>query len=608
MLRLNRSFLLYLFFACLATPLWSQTAQIVGTITDPTGARVPGAKITTSNVETGAVRNVASNENGYYTVPLLPPGTYLITVLKEGFKPVTRSGVTLAVSDNATIDFKLEVGSVSGSITVSGGPELIDTQSATIKRVVDQQRIVNLPLNGRDVTQLLSIQAGVLETSQNGTAGNGFVVNGSRQSGVYFLLDGGMNTNSYQNFSGMFPNPDAIEEFSVQTNNFSAEYANATGAVVSAVTKSGTNQFHGSAFEFLRNGIFNARNFFAAATDSLKRNQFGGTVGGPIVKDRLFFFFSYQDTTLRSNPQLTQETLPSTAMRLGDFSSVKKPIINPATGVAFPHNEIPVSSFSPVTEAFLKYLPAPGTPNGVRYTGYPLVNDEDEYTGRVDWMVGKHRISGRVFYMDLEQPFTGNLNDYGTMTGSGVAKSSQPYSQLTFNDVYSASGSFLNSFTFARRANRVLNDWSAVKLPLNFQQAGVQNIAVKNPASVYISVSGGFTARPGWQYDLHSADLQFADTATWIHGRHELKFGTEIIRTTNSIANDFRTMGQFTFNGSLSGNAMADFLLGDVYQFWQGGGEFKDFAEIRTGYFAQDNFRAQERKASLSGRVGRRRS
>jgi hypothetical protein len=302
MLRPNRSLVLYLFFACLATPVWSQTAQIVGTITDPTGARVPGAKVTTSNVETGAVRNVASNDNGYYTVPLLPPGTYQITVLKEGFKPVTRSGVTLAVSDNATIDFKLEVGSVSGSITVSGGPELIDTQSATIKRVVDQRRIVNLPLNGRDVTQLLSIQAGVLETSQNGTAGNGFVVNGSRQTGVYFLLDGGMNTNSYQNFSGMFPNPDAIEEFSVQTNNFSAEYANATGAVVSAVTKSGTNQFHGSAFEFLRNGIFNARNFFAATTDSLKRNQFGGTVGGPIVKDRLFFFFSYQDTTLRSNP------------------------------------------------------------------------------------------------------------------------------------------------------------------------------------------------------------------------------------------------------------------------------------------------------------------
>ncbi len=592
MIRLNRLFSVGA--CCLwATAIgWGQTAQIVGTITDSTGARVPQAKISAANVDTGTNRNIVSNPEGYYTIPLLPPGTYLITVMKEGFKPVSRSGVKLAVSDNATIDFTLQVGSVSEAVTVSGGAALVETQSGTIKRVVDQQRIVDLPLNGRDITQLLAVQAGVLETSQNGSAGNGFVVNGNRQTGVYFLLDGGMNTNSYQNFSGLFPNPDAIEEFSVQTSNFSAEYANSTGAVVSAVTKSGTNQFHGSAFEFVRNGAFNARNFFAAQTDSLKRNQFGGTVGGPILKNRLFFFFAYQDTKLRSNPQLTQVVVPTGAMRVGNFSSVTKPIVNPATGSAFPGNQIPVSMFSPVTEAFLKYLPDPGTVNGASLTGAPLINNQREYTARGDWLVGSHRISGRIFYTKLTQPFTGNLNNYTTMNGAGVAKSNQPYSQTTINDVYSHSSSFLNSFTFARRASELFNDWSSVKLPLNFQQAGVQNIAVQDPASVYIAVSGGFTARPGWQYDGTYADLQFADTATWVHGRHELKFGTEILRTTNSIENQFRTMGQFTFNGSISGNAMADFMLGDVYQFWQGGGEFKQFSEMRSGFFAQDNFRA----------------
>ena len=206
-------------------------------------------------------------------------------------------------------------------------------------------------------------------------------------------------------------------------------------------------------------------------------------------------------------------------------------------------------------------------------------------------MVGSHRITGKYFYNNFTQPFTGNVNDYATMTGSGVARSIQPYRHLSLTDVYTITPSLLNSFTFGLRADRQFNDWGSVNLPLNFQQAGVQGIAVPNPASVYISISGGFTARPGWQYDLHERDLQWTDAATWIHGRHELKFGGEFIRTSNSIQNEFRQMGQFTFNGSISGNAFADYMLGDVYQFWQGGGEYKELRENRFGFFGQDNFR-----------------
>ena len=245
-------------------------------------------------------------------------------------------------------------------MAVTAVAPLVDTQSGTIKRVVDQQRVVDLPLNGRDITQLLTVQAGVLQTeSSPGVVGNGFVVNGSRNTGVNFLLDGATNTNSYQNYSGEFPNPDAVEEFGMQTNNFTAEYANATGAVVSVVTKSGTNQFHGSAFEFLRNGDLNAATSSPPSSDSLKRNQFGGTFGGPILKNRLFFFFSAQGTTVRSNPVLTRQFLPTTAERTGDFSAIKKPIINPVTGTAFPGNQIPASQLSPIALAFLKYLPDP---------------------------------------------------------------------------------------------------------------------------------------------------------------------------------------------------------------------------------------------------------
>ncbi|HEY3837500.1 MAG TPA: TonB-dependent receptor, partial [Bryobacteraceae bacterium] len=356
-------------------------------------------------------------------------------------------------------------------------------------------------------------------------------------------------------------------------------------------TKSGTNQFHGSAFEFLRNGDLNARNFFAATTDSLKRNQFGGTLGGPILKNRLFFFFSAQGTTIRSNAALTKQFLPTTAERAGNFSAITKPIIDPLTNLAFPGNQIPSSRLNPVALAFLKYLPDPGTVDGSRFEGTPTINNQQEYTGKVDWMIGNHRISGKYFYTNFTQPFTGNVQDYATMTGAGVAKSLQPYSHVSLDDIYTITPNLLNSFTFGLRADRQFNDWGAVTLPLNFQQAGVQGIAVPNPASVYISISGGFTARPGWQYDLHETDTQASDTLTWVRGRHELKFGGEYIRTSNSIKNEFRQMGMFTFNGSISGNAMADYMLGDVYQFWQGGGEFKETRENRWGGFFQDNFR-----------------
>jgi len=590
--KLKKSALSLIFLALTSTTARGQTAQIAGTISDVSGARVPEAQVTAREVDTGAQRKVASNAEGYYTVPLLPPGNYTVTVSKEGFSPVTHSGITLAVGDNATIDIKLTVGAVAQSVSVTSVAPLVDTQSGTINRVVDRQRIVDLPLNGRDITQLLTVQAGVVETvSSAGVVGNAFTVNGSRNTGVNFLLDGATNVNSYQNYSGEFPNPDAVEEFGVQTNNFSAEYANATGAVVSVVTKSGANQFHGSAFEFLRNGALNARNYFAATRDSLKRNQFGGTFGGPIIRNKLFFFFSAQGTTLRSNPVVTRQFLPTTAERVGNFSAISKAIIDPVTNTAFAGNQIPMSRLNPVALAFLKYLPDPGTPDGSRLEGTPTISNQQEYTGKVDWILGNHRLTGKYFYNNFTQPFTGNVNDYATMTGAGVAKSLQPYSQISLSDLYTISPVLLNNFTFGIRADRQFNDWGAVKLPLNFQQAGVQDIAVPDPASVYISISGGFTARPGWQYDLHETDIQASDTFTWVHGRHELKFGGEYIRSSNSIKNEFRQMGMFTFNGSISSNAFADYMLGNVYQFWQGGGEYKELRENRWGLFAQDNFR-----------------
>lgn len=593
MITFSRGIAAIALLTCVSQSFAQSTATVVGTVRDTTGAVVPSAVVTATNLQTGLTVRRESSSDGAFKLPLLPVGIYDVAIEKSGFQRYVQSGVTLAVNDNATIDATLALGGVADAVTVAASAPLIETQNGTLKGLVDRQRIVDLPLNGRDITQLMSTQAGVISQSQSSSEGNAFVVNGSRGNGVAYTLDGGMNTDSYRNYSGLFPNPDAIQEFSVQTNNFSAEYSNATGAVVNVITRSGTNQFHGTLFEFLRNGDLNARNFFAATRDSLKRNQFGGTVGGPIRHDKLFFFFAYQGTTLRTDPQLARQVLPTVAMRAGDFSGFA-PIADPLTGKQFPNNQVPASRLSPVTQAFLKYLPVPASSDGSRFTGFPSKPDTNEYTGKVDWNLRYHRITGRYFYNHLTRPFTANVNDYASMYTSDAARTDQPYSQWTANDVWTISPSVLNDITFAYRARRTLNDWAAVKLPLTAADAGVQGIAVKKPASVYINVSGGFLARPGWYYDKNDSDTQVRDTLTWISGRHELKFGGEYLRTANNIKNDFRTMGLFNFNGSITGNAMADFMIGSVYQFWQGGGEYKSLDGNRGGLFVQDNYRLKQ--------------
>jgi hypothetical protein len=567
------------------------TANIVGTVKDSTDAAVPGARIAAVNVQTGLRLTSTSAADGSYSIPLLPVGQYRLEVEKEGFQRYSRSGITLAVGDNATLDVVLAVGSLAESVTVTAAAPLLETQTGTIRGVVDQQRIIDLPLNGRQITQLVAIQAGVIQRSSGTSEGDAFVVNGSRQNGVYFLLDGGMNTDSYRNYSGVFPNPDAVQEFSIQKSNFSAEYANATGAVVTVATKSGTNEFHGSAFEFLRNGVFNARNFFAARRDSLKRSQFGGTLGGPIIKDRLFFFGAYQGTRTRSDPQLTRQFLPTAAMRRGDFSGIRT-ITDPQTRQPFPNNQIPAERLSPVTLALLRFIPDPGTPDGQRFVGVPLKTRDDEYTAKVDANLGAHRLMTRYFWQRFQRPFTGNTQDLASMFASEVGRSTQPYNQLTVSDIVSLSPSFINSATVALRWRRTFNDWTSVELPIDFAQAGVRGIAVKDPASLYVNVSGGFLSRPGWNYDKEDYDIHISETATWMKGSHEIKFGGEILRSKNEIKNDFRTMGLFNFNGNITGNAFADFMLGEVYQFDQGGGEYKQLYGTRWGLFVQDNWRA----------------
>jgi hypothetical protein len=567
------------------------TAAIVGTIRDSSGAGVPGASVSVSNVRTGYTLKRTTGTDGTYSIPLLPVGEYRLEVEASGFQRYVRVGIVLAVNDRATVDATLQIGELTESVTVSAAATLLETQSGTLKGLVEQQKIVNLPLNGRDMTQLVAIQAGVIKTADSSAGGEGiaFAVNGSRQNGVYYLLDGGYNTSTYRNWSGTFPNPDAVQEFSVQRSNFSAEYANATGAVVNVVTKSGTNDYHGSVFWFVRNAEFNARNFFAPRRDTLKRNQFGATLGGPVIRDKLFFFGAYQGTRLRSDPQLTRQFLPTAAMRTGDFSAISGTIRDPDTGVPFPNKQIPASRFSTVSTAFLQFIPTPPTVDGQRFTGAPVVRNTDEYTGRTDYNLSRHRFSGKYFQTSTTTPLNGDPKD---VTFPLTREDSQPYRQASLNHLYTISPSLISNATLAYRYRARLSTWRDFRYPIDWKKAGMQGITLADPPGFYIAVSGAFNATPSWPYEIEDSDWHVAETVTHIRGKHELKIGGEIIRSRNQIRNKYRQFGFFTFNGSISGNATADFLLGDVYQLWQGGGEYKDLDGNRYGLFLQDDYRA----------------
>src|SRR5262245_34530563 len=313
-------------------------ARITGVVTDPSGAAVKGATVTAAQVGTGEVSTATTNDEGLFVFPSLRPTQYNLKVTSAGFATYTKTGIVLQADAAVTENIALQVGNVDQTITVEASSAQVDTSTATLSQVVDQRRINDLPLNGRNAAALTTLVAGVV-IAPNAQADQGLTKtfpvavtitsNGTRANQTNYMLDGGNNVDEYTNVNAPFPFPDALQEFSVQTSNYSAEYGENAGGVVNIITKSGTNNLHGSGFGFLRNNVFNARNFFSPKVDQLKRAQFGGTFGGPVVipnvyngKDKTFFFFGYQGTTLRNLQGSTSAFVPTAANLAGDFSAV----------------------------------------------------------------------------------------------------------------------------------------------------------------------------------------------------------------------------------------------------------------------------------------------
>jgi Carboxypeptidase regulatory-like domain len=565
------------------------TALLTGTIRDESGAIVVGARITLKNADTNVSRALNSDKDGNYVFPLIPIGTYEVTVEQKGFDTYLRKGITLIINQNARLDVALKVGTASQIVEVTGDVTQVDTVSATLGKVETTQRILDLPLVERDTLQLGLLQAGVFAPDQDDGSGNPYSVSGQRSESMTFLLDGADNNDFLGNNIVVDPNPDAVAEFKILTNNYTAEYGRTAGGIVNQVIKSGTNQIHGSAFEFFRNTALDASDYFLQDVPVLRRNLFGGTVGFPIIKNKMFFFASYQGTRRSEGQNPGPLPVLSANERTGDFSELLNgpspvQLVDPTTGNNYPNNKVPVD---PVIANYISnYLPLPNQPNNL-FEADPVANISDnQFIFRLDYNItGKDTLSGVYIVDDSPDRYPFEIIN-GASTGGDVPVGSgftdaKRYMAGNLTWTHTITPTILNELRFA--TNRVATLDATPTTTTSPSALGFTTVNPDDPkgaAPPLITVSGNFNLGPSPQgpTKIHDTVFQYQDTLSWTHGKHDLKFGGDLRWVENNFNYDFYNNGSFAFgstpfglsNSTFTGSALADFVGGffdNYYQF-----------------------------------------
>jgi hypothetical protein len=584
---------LIVLFVLLLSPLVSHAqglGSIVGVVTDQTGAAIASAQVTAVQTGTGLAREASSNAEGYFVIPSLSPAQYTVMVRAGGFREV-KLDVTLLADQALTVNVKLQLGTATESVTVTGNELQVDTTSSTLKQVVEQERLVELPLEGRNAARLTLLTAGTLN-SPNGGADQGATktfpgavtisANGARQNMISYQLDGGNHVDEYTNVNQPFPFPDALQEFSVQTSNYTAEYGQNAGAVVNVITKSGTNNFHGDAFEFVRNAVFNAKNFFAPAfqpngrptkdhgRDQLKRNQFGGVIGGPIIRDKTFFFAGYQGTRSRNTGNPTQTTIPSQA-DINAFTA--------GGGV-----------IDPVVANVLKGLPIQPTVRNITFFR-PQDDNYNEVLGRVDHVIRQNdRLTMRYDYNRFHRDPVFDPADFLSYQDGATI----PAQNALIHETHVFRPTLINDFRFGY-SREAATRGPASGVP-SVKTLG-SNIPFQPPTNAIqqIRVNGFFNFGDNPNASFIRNNFTWSDDVSWIKGKHDLRFGGVIERSRVDLNNLFFQPGEYSFS------LLSNFLSGVLSDysgnlgFRQGAGEFKNNRGLFSGVYVQDNYKVARR-------------
>ncbi len=585
-------------------------AAITGTVKDTSGAVIAGASVTATQEGTGVKRSVVTNASGDFNVPSLPPSAYRITVEAKGFKTYVEQ-TTLLADRILGLQVQLQVGQAAETITVEGSAAQVDTVSPVISQVIEQSRAVDLPLNGRNAADLTTLAAGTENANGHGVqqgstkqipGTESISINGARPDQISYNLDGATNEDLLANTNNPFPFPDALQEFSVQTNSFDTQYGTNAGGVVNVVTKSGTNSFHGDAFEFVRNRAFNARPYFANVVDPLKRNQYGATIGGPIVKDHTFFFFGYQGTQVRTQNSANNTILPTQANLTGDFSNYLSAnpgvnplgkviqINNPATGSPFPGDMIPASMVNPVAVNMSKFLPiSQAAANGRITFQTPDIENTNEFVGRIDQTVrGQDKLFFRfdVVHYYLAPPYNGqSLLTVGTGSTVQTMNYALGYTWIISPTlVNNLVADVVRSASDRTQGGNVpqFSDFGAVAPQLPKAQGGIRGFGIQQG---YFGI-GNFT---DGAFVRNTGEIR--DHATWTRGRHTIDFGGNFERDQSNIRNTDLENGSWNFASNLSGLALANFVIGHMSSYSQTSGNYSDQRENVIGVYVADKWK-----------------
>lgn len=619
-----RATLLFLCSAAGVLPQGGESTQILGVVEDTTGAQIPGVTVTATHVETGQQRQVVTGESGNFVITNIVPGEYIVRAEREGFKAEVRTGLTLQLNQKARVDIRLSIGAVSETVEVSARGVILNTDDATVGNVVEQKRVVDLPLNGRNFANLAGLMPGVIKgissnTNQYGRRDTAIAIsaNGMRENQGQVLYDGVSTAWNINNATFFRASIEAIQEFKVHAGTYSAEYGHNAGAQVEILTKPGTNRLHGALFEFIRNDNFDARNYFRPRPlekDVLQRNQFGFVLSGPVMipklyngRDRTFWMVNYEGQREKQEVASIASVIPD-AFRTGDFSALTTPLRDPLGGT-FPGNRIPVNRLDPISQQYLQIHPRPNLPGqSANLAGVDQqINDINQLFARGDHNIGDNdKLFGRFAMFNFDFP-TIPINFYSPVNSRITARNA------VISETHIFSPTMINEAKLGFNRNWILRSNPRTNTDFDPQSVGLTGIVAGLPPNqrplspletgyVPMAIPGFLTIGDG---DLLpdfnvSETWQIVDSMTWTSGVHTVKAGIDFRRLRMDRAGANVPRGQFTFNGEITGNSNADFLIGYAAQSQSPEGILPvQFRQHTYAWYIQDEWKAT-RKLTLN--------
>ena len=613
------------------------TGNIQGTVVDSTGAVIPNATVTVTNDQTQVKHTTQTSSGGVYLFPALHIGTYDLSARATGFKTYVQKGIVLEVGSSIAVNPALSVGTATQEITVQAEGLALQTQDATFKQTIDQHEVTEMPLNGRRMTDLITLSGGSAPAPNNDIVGSkssyatiSLSIAGGGGNTTLWRLDGGDNTDYMVNGNLPYPFPDAVSEFSVESTALGAQDGGHVGGMVNVVTKSGTNQFHGDAFEFIRNNYIDATNFFSSSPDVLHEDQFGGVFGGPIKRDKFFAFAGYQRTRITQKQSDQQKFVPTAANLAGDYSvtdgnpavpgsnacaSNHAPVqlVDPLTGATLVGNKYPSQpTYNAASLALQKYLPAINPANDpfncgeVKYA-IPLAQNDNQFVTREDFTINsKHNIFGRYMVDGFQQPAYFFPNNILVTTQAGLIQRVQSF---VLGDTYTFTPNLVNAFhgTIERRVDKrgyAASDINAAKLGVTIYQMVPNGLQISEGK---FSIGGGTNSVSHFNANA----LNISDDVTWVRGKHQVMFGGQWVQAQLNIGNVYEGNGNFTFNGEYSlngpgggsknGDASLDFLMGTLSAFEQSKQQQNALRGPFPSLYIQDTFHASTRLTFTGG-------